>query len=376
MSASRRVGACQRPWQGNEGRCATARGRCLQHQGNGGRFARTLVRGNTGGVAGYVIIEAPSVLGLFPGGVEDLPEALLGAGLADALGADHAGRVIARPYDSTRDPATGLLNPAGLRDYAHELADATGEVLDGGGIPIVLGGDCSILLGNLLALSRRGRFGLLFIDGHADFYQPDAEPRGEAASMDLALATGRGPSIVADLEGRGPLVLDEDVVQLGRRDAEEAAAAGSQRIEDTAITVIDLEVMRQRGPERAAHDALGRLGRPELAGFWIHLDCDVKERPQPEQRRAEGRASLRERRPVNDSHTWHLHASRRRAVTRRGLRSSDQRRPRPANSGSCGSDGHTKGKARNAGRGPARLERRTGGARGSCFPTSAAKEPL
>jgi hypothetical protein len=85
---------------------------------------------------------------------------------------------------------------------------------------------------------------------------------------------------------------------------------------------------------------------------------------------------LRERRPVNDSHTWHLHASRRRAVTRRGLRSSDQRRPRPANSGSCGSDGHTKGKARNAGRGPARLERRTGGARGSCFPTSAAKEPL
>jgi arginase len=163
-------------------------------------------------VAGYVIIEAPSVLGLFPGGVEHLPEALLEAGLADALGADHAGRVIARPYDSTRDPATGLLNPTGLRDYAHELADATGEVLDGGGIPMVLGGDCSILLGSLLALRRRGRFGLLFIDGHADFYQPDAEPHGEAASMDLALATGRGPSIVADLEGRGPLVLDCDVL--------------------------------------------------------------------------------------------------------------------------------------------------------------------
>jgi arginase len=260
---------------GNARRCSTARGRYLQDEGNKGGFARTPVTGNTGGVAGYVIIEAPSVLGLFPGGVERLPEALLEAGLADALGADHAGRVSARPYDSTRDPATGLRNPTGLRDYAHELADATGEVLNGGGIPIVLGGDCSILLGNLLALSRRGRFGLLFIDGHADFYQPAAEPHGEAASMDLALATGRGPSIVADLEGRGPLVLDDDVVQLGRRDAEEAEAAGSQRIEDTAITVIDLEAIRQRGPERAAHDALGRLRRPELAGVWIHLDCDV-----------------------------------------------------------------------------------------------------
>ncbi len=226
-------------------------------------------------MAGYAIIEAPSVLGLFPGGVERLPGALLGAGLADALGARCAGVVTPPPYDPIRDSITGLLNPTGLRDYAHLLADATGEVLDGGEVPLVLGGDCSILLGNLLALSRRGRSGLLFIDGHADFYQPEAEPNGEAASMDLALATGRGPGVVADLEGRGPLVLDEDVVVFGRRDAEEAERAGSQRIEDTAIAVVDLPMVRDRGAQGAAHDAVERLRRSELAGFWIHLDCDV-----------------------------------------------------------------------------------------------------
>jgi arginase len=226
-------------------------------------------------MAGYAIIEAPSVLGLFPGGVERLPGALLGAGLADALGARRAGVVTPPPYDPMRDSITGLLNPTGLRDYAHLLADATGEVLDGGEVPLVLGGDCSILLGNLLALSRRGRYGLLFIDGHADFYQPEAEPNGEAASMDLALATGRGPGVVADLEGRGPLVLDEDVVVFGRRDAEEAERAGSQRIEDTAIAVVDLPMVRNRGAQGAAHDAVERLRRSELAGFWIHLDCDV-----------------------------------------------------------------------------------------------------
>jgi arginase len=226
-------------------------------------------------VAAYAIIEAPSVLGLFPGGVERLPEALLGAGFLEAVGARHVCRVTPPPYDSRRDTDTGLLNPGGLRDYARELADATGEVLDGDEFPIVLGGDCSILLGNVLALRRRGRHGLLFIDGHADFFQPEAEPHGEAASMDLALATGRGPAVLADLEGRGPLVLDEDVVHLARRDAEEADRAGSQRIEDTAITVIDLSTVRQRGAERSAHDALERLVRPELDGFWIHLDCDA-----------------------------------------------------------------------------------------------------
>jgi len=45
----------------------------------------------------------------------------------------------------------------------------------------------------LLAIRRRGRHGLLFLDGHADFYQPEAEPNGEVASIDLALATAAGP---------------------------------------------------------------------------------------------------------------------------------------------------------------------------------------
>jgi arginase len=228
-----------------------------------------------GSVATYAVIEAPSVLGLFPRGVEQLPRALLDAGLAEAVKARHAGRVTPPPYDPRRDPTTGLLNPAALRDYARELADATAAVLDDGDIPIVLGGDCSILLGTLLALRRRGRFGLLFIDGHADFYQPEAEPNGEAASMDLALATGRGPDIVTDLEGRRPLVLDEDVVHFASRDADKAAEDGSQRIEDTDITVIDFLDVRRRGVQRAARDAIERLLHPDLEGFWVHLDCDV-----------------------------------------------------------------------------------------------------
>jgi arginase len=223
----------------------------------------------------YAVIEAPSVLGLFPGGVERLAEVLLNEGFADALGARRAGRVPPPPHDPRRDPATGLLNPTQLREYAHQLAAATGSVLDAGEVPIVLGGDCSILLGTMLALSRRGRHGLLFLDGHADFYQPEAEPNGEAASMDLALATGRGPDVVADLDGRGPLVRDEDVVVFGRRDTEEAAAAGSQRIEDTAIVVIELDEVRRRGLERTAREAVEHVSRPELDGFWIHLDCDV-----------------------------------------------------------------------------------------------------
>jgi arginase len=223
----------------------------------------------------FAIVEAPSVLGLFPKGVETLPDALLAAGLAERLGARRAGRIEPPPYGPERDPETLLLNPHGIADYSVALADAVGIVVEGGEFPIVLGGDCSILLGCLLALRRRGRHGLLFLDGHADFYQPEAEPNGEAASMELALATGRGPSLVTDLEGRRPLVRDDDVVVLGRRDAADAEEHGSQRVEDTAIEVIDLAAVRASGIEAAAAGAVERLSQPDLDGFWMHLDADV-----------------------------------------------------------------------------------------------------
>jgi arginase len=50
-------------------------------------------------------------------------------------------------------------------------------VLDASRFPIVLGGDCSILLGATLALRRRGRYGAAFLDGHSDFRHPRNSPR-------------------------------------------------------------------------------------------------------------------------------------------------------------------------------------------------------
>jgi arginase len=235
------------------------------------------------GLREIAVIEAPSVLGLRPSGVEELPEALLGAGFLERVGAVRAGRVEPPPYETERDPDTGVLNPGGIARYSVALADAVGGVLDRGGFPVVLGGDCSILLGNLLALRRRGRYGLLFLDGHTDFYQPSAEPTGEAASMELALATGRGPRLLTDLEGLGPLLRDEDVVAFGFRDSAESAEAGMQPL-PPGLHAVDLGRVRALGAAAAARRAVERLGGGGsgaeeggggCAGYWVHLDVDV-----------------------------------------------------------------------------------------------------
>ena len=53
----------------------------------------------------YAIIEAPSILGLKPTGVDRLPAVLLQHGLADELHARRAGRVEPKAaYDTERDP--------------------------------------------------------------------------------------------------------------------------------------------------------------------------------------------------------------------------------------------------------------------------------
>ena len=222
----------------------------------------------------YAIVEAPSVLGLKPTGVDGLAAALLGHGLADRLGARVAARLTTPPYEPDRPQDTGTLNANGIARFSSALADAVGDVMAAGDRPFVLGGDCSILLGSLLALRRRGRYGLLFVDGHADFYQPEANPNGEAASMDLAFATGRGPETLANLEGRGPLVRDEDVVAFAFRDEDEQRQYGSQPLAP-AIHALDLAAVRRMGIAAAAAEALRHLARRDLDGFFLHVDADV-----------------------------------------------------------------------------------------------------
>src|SRR5687768_17217893 len=106
-----------------------------------------------------------------------LPDALRTAGLLEGLSdVRYEGRLAVPPYVPVRDTSTAVLNPDGIRAFSLSLAERIAFTLDLGRFPLVLGGDCSILLGSALALRRRGRFGLLFIDGHADFYSPESEP--------------------------------------------------------------------------------------------------------------------------------------------------------------------------------------------------------
>jgi arginase len=221
----------------------------------------------------YAILQAPSTLGLATDGVAGLPDRLLELGLAERIRARRAGRLAVPPKDQTPDPETRTLNAKAIAAWSPKLADAVEEVLDAGEFPVVLGGDCTIVLGSMLALRRRGRYGLFFIDGNADFFQPEAEPNGEGASMDLAFVTGYGPAVLTNIEGRCPLVRPENAVAFAFRDHEDQAKFGSQPL-PPELRAYDLYNVNSMGVESAARAAVDHLMRAELDGFFIHLDAD------------------------------------------------------------------------------------------------------
>jgi arginase len=170
------------------------------------------------------------------------------------------------------DPATGIRNGGALRAFSIDLAESIESFVRDGSFPVVLGGDCGILVGNMLALRRIGRFGLAFMDGHLDFRHPgNSEIVGAAAGADLALVTGRGPDRIADIDGLGPLVRDGDVVALGERED----YPEWRDIHGTDIAVWDLGELRALGPAQAALKFVGRMEAGGVDGFWIHLDADV-----------------------------------------------------------------------------------------------------
>jgi arginase len=219
------------------------------------------------------ILHVETNLGLRPSGVERLGEALLGLGLAERVDAQVAGHLRAPAFDERRDPVLGARNVRAAAALAIEQADRVVEILDGGGFPIVLGGDDSVLFGCLLALRRRGTAGLMFLDAHTDYWDlPDGS--GELSDSDLWIVTGHGPDELADLEGLRPLLTPEACVVYGHRDRANQLETGSRDVYAEPMLVRNLAELRAAGITEAAGHAAAFLAAAGPDRVWLHLDAD------------------------------------------------------------------------------------------------------
>lgn len=224
------------------------------------------------------IVEFPSNLGLkepFEGhepGVKKLPDFLKKHHFHSSLNPDSILRLDPPTYTMTLDEVSGVRNADQIVKYAKEQARMLEKVLSEDQFPIVIGGDCSILIGNALALKNLGSFALFFLDGHTDFMWPPLSETEGAVGMDLAIVTGYVHDKLSNIEEQKPYFKEEHVWCVGNRDYEEWYV---KAITDSRINYTDLITLRLYGLKKCLADFLHMVRREKLDGFWIHIDVDV-----------------------------------------------------------------------------------------------------
>ena len=224
------------------------------------------------------IISAPSILGLKPTGVQELPAGLLASGLTEVIGSRNeiiTVETLNDEYNDHRDTTSRILNGEAIQRFSLRLGKALSHTMRNDHFPFVLGGDCSILIGIMARLKELGNNGLVFLDAHADFYEPKKSITGEVADMDLAIITARGPEIVTNINNLAPYVKDENIIHIGQRDQQETIKYVSQDIAATNIRCFSLATIRHRGTHAVTNEIRQAMKSADVDGWWIHFDTDV-----------------------------------------------------------------------------------------------------
>ena len=219
-------------------------------------------------MANRILIQAPIDSSGAGRGEEHAPSVLVAAGLLERIDVHAVVESDARIRDSSRDPVTGVIGADQIRRAAEAIASDVRSAVGSGGTPLVVGGDCTLLLGVFLGVARPTA--LWFVDGHADFFDGETSQTGEAADMDLAILTGHGPpGLLARAE---PLVAPAAAALLGHRpdDLGPGTATENGRIDPDIFALTSVEI-RKLGPRSVGEEVAGRSSGPA----WVHVDLDV-----------------------------------------------------------------------------------------------------
>ncbi|NPE08911.1 MAG: arginase family protein [Asgard group archaeon] len=166
-----------------------------------------------------------------------------------------------------KDSKTGIMDFDLWVNLSNSLSKKLEGILSRKGFPLLLGGDCRMLIGVFSAFAQRNEeIGLIFLDGHADFHTIETSPTGDPADMELAVLTGRGPDKITRIAKKYPLLEEKNILVYGIR--------AWDQIAESNIKVFDCKQMKEKGIRTALDEGIESFPGKELP-VWLHLDVDV-----------------------------------------------------------------------------------------------------
>jgi len=223
------------------------------------------------------LIGAPTDIGASTRGTSMGPEALRVAGLQETLesqGVDvrDLGN-LSGPGNPLQPPVDGYRHLAEVTAWNRLVHDAVHGELAAGHLPILLGGDHSLAIGSIAAVSRhcreRGkRLRVLWLDAHADFNTHLLTPSGNLHGMPVACLCGFGPRELVELAGTVPAIGPQEIRQVGIRSVDQ----GEKRfVHEVGLEVFDMRYIDEMGMRHTLEQALLDLD----AETHLHVSFDV-----------------------------------------------------------------------------------------------------
>ena len=223
------------------------------------------------------LIGAPTDIGAGSRGASMGPEALRVAQLAPVLTAlglqvQDQGN-LSGPANPWQPAVGGYRHLAEVTAWNQTVHDAVLAALQGGQLPLLLGGDHCLAIGAISAVARHcrptgKRLRVLWLDAHADFNTQALTPSGNLHGMPVACLCGLGPVGLTGLAGQIPALAPTWVRQIGIRSVDE----GEKRlVHQVGLEVFDMRFIDEHGMRAAMAQALAGLDQDT----HLHVSFDV-----------------------------------------------------------------------------------------------------
>ena len=162
-----------------------------------------------------------------------------------------------------------------ITKVCEELADETADAIAHGEVPLVLGGDHSVVAGSLAGAARhfaaKGEpVGCIYLDTHGDLNVPETSLTGNVHGMPLSHLLGHGDRRFASIAGDKPALATSRLALVGIRELDKAEKEAIRAWGIRCFTMRDIDEL---GLEEVMRRAIA-VATSESDRLWVSCDMD------------------------------------------------------------------------------------------------------
>jgi arginase len=226
------------------------------------------------------MIGVPLDFGASRRGVDMGPAALRIAQMAESLqGLGHTVRDVGDVGVPQRATISDELAGSGflplITRVCEELATETAAAIAHGEVPLVLGGDHSLVAGSLAGAARHyatqgETVGCVYLDTHGDLHTPATSLTGNVHGMPLAHLLGHGDQRLGSIAGHRPALDARRLALVGIRDLDQPEREAIRAWGITCYTMRDID---EHGLREVMRRAIA-CATAETDRLWVSCDMD------------------------------------------------------------------------------------------------------